>query len=114
MPPGMTATRAEIHGLYGGSLQGGIAPSNTTNTVLLFSDPAVGHRYGYYDGWVEEDEHGPIFEYTGAGTTGDQTFERGNKAILNHVEAGRSLRVFTVAGRVPGSQTRLHRYVGEF
>ncbi len=90
-------------------------PSATTNNVLLFSDPAAGHRFGYYDGWVaEEDAHGPVFEYTGAGATGDQTFERGNKAILNHVDAGRSLRVFTAAGRVPGSQTVLHRYVGEF
>jgi hypothetical protein len=115
MQPGMTATRAEIRNLYGGSLQGGIVPSATTNNVLLFSHPAVGHRYGHYDGWVaEEDEHGPIFEYTGAGVTGDQTFERGNKAILNHVEAGRSLRVFTAVGPVPGSQTMLHRYVGEF
>ncbi|MEV6765263.1 P-loop NTPase fold protein [Streptomyces sp. NPDC051105] len=119
LQPGMTATRAEIRNLYGGSSQGGIVPSNTSNSVLLYSDPTVGHRYGYRDGWlVEEDEHGLIFEYTGAGATGDQTFEgvggSGNRAILNHVEAGRSLRVFTATGRVPGSQTKLHRYVGEF
>ncbi|MBB4791942.1 KAP family P-loop NTPase fold protein [Streptomyces nodosus] len=113
--PGMAATRAEIKNLYGGGTQGGIVPSATTNNVLLFSDPAAGHRFGYFDGWLAEDDaRGPIFEYTGAGTIGDQTFERGNKAILNHVEDGRSLRVFTAAGRVEGSQTILHRYVGEF
>ncbi|MFF1356931.1 P-loop NTPase fold protein [Streptomyces sp. NPDC058297] len=115
MQPGMTATRAEIKNLYGGGTQGGIVPSATTNNVLLFSDPAAGHRFGYFDGWLaDEDARGPIFEYTGAGATGDQTFERGNKAILNHVEDGRSLRVFTAAGIVEGSQTILHRYVGEF
>ncbi|MEU2423080.1 P-loop NTPase fold protein [Streptomyces sp. NPDC007851] len=119
LQPGMTATRAEIRTLYGGSSQGGIVPSNTSNSVLLYSDPTVGRRYGYRDGWLaEEDEHGPIFEYTGAGALGDQTFEgsggSGNRAVLNHVEAGRSLRVFTATGTVPGSQTKLHRYVGEF
>jgi hypothetical protein len=119
LQPGMTATRAEIRNVYGGSGQGSIAPSKTSNSVLLYSDPAVGHRYGYRDGWLaEEDEHGLIFEYTGAGARGDQTFEgvggSGNRAILNHAEAGRSLRVFTATGRVPGSETKLHRYVGEF
>ncbi|MGC4987526.1 hypothetical protein ACLQ18_44380 [Streptomyces sp. DT193] len=83
--------------------------------MLLFSDPAAGHRYGYYDGWLaQEDTHGPIFEYTGVGVVGDLTLERGNRAILNHVQDGRSLRVFTVVGTVEGSQAKLHRYVGEF
>ncbi|MFK0168357.1 P-loop NTPase fold protein [Streptomyces sp. NPDC090306] len=119
LQPGMTATRSAIKNIFGGSTQGGIVPSNSSNTVLLFSDPAVGRRYGYHDGWLpDEDPEGPIFEYTGAGALGDQTFDggsgSGNRAILNHVAAGRSLRVFTATGTAPGSQAKLHRYIGEF
>lgn len=115
LQPGTTATRAQIRDLYGGSNQGGIVPSNTSNSVLLFSDPAVGHGYGYHDGWAsEEDDGGRVFEYTGAGAVGDQAFTGGNKAILNHVEAGRTLRVFVATGTAPGSQAKLHRYEGEF
>jgi hypothetical protein len=117
--PGQITTRAEMKELFGGGPQGGIVPSATTDSILIYSDRATGHRYGYYDGWLgEDDELGPIFEYTGAGTIGDQTFEgqkgSGNKAILHHVDDGRTLRVFIAAGKVPGSGTKLQRYVGEF
>ncbi|MER5949259.1 P-loop NTPase fold protein [Streptomyces sp. NPDC001904] len=114
LQPGVTATRAQIKDVYGGSTQGGIVPSNPSNSVLIFSDPAVGHRYGYHDGWVDDEAGGRVFEYTGAGAVGDQTFTGGNRAIVNHVEAGRVLRVFVAAGTAPGSQAKLHRYEGEF
>src|SRR5690606_10522413 len=104
--------------IYGGSPQGGICPSGTTPNVLLYSDPEVGERRGYYDGWLEEpDEYGLVFEYTGHGE-GEQTFEgqrgSGNRAILHHVDDGRSLRVFKAVGVVPGTGTKRHRYLGRF
>ncbi|PKV82606.1 hypothetical protein [Streptomyces sp. TLI_146] len=115
--PGDVRTRTEIRAVFGGSPQGGICPAD--DNVSLYSDPDVGERNGYYDGWLaEEDELGPIFEYTGAGKNGDQTFDgvagTGNRSILRHAEQGRALRVFTRVGKVPGSGTKTHRYLGAF
>ncbi|MDT0454024.1 hypothetical protein [Streptomyces hesseae] len=117
--PGDVRTRAEIRAAFGGSPQGGICPSGDMRSVNLYSDPEVGEQVGYYDGWLaEEDELGPLFEYTGAGKSGDQTFDSaagsGNRAILRHVEQNRVLRVFTRVGKVPGSDTKTHRYLGTF
>ncbi|MFI1766067.1 hypothetical protein ACH41H_28960 [Streptomyces sp. NPDC020800] len=117
--PGDVRTRAQIRAVFGGSPQGGICPSTSKHSVNLYSDPDVGEQVGYYDGWLaEEDELGAVFEYTGAGKSGDQTFEgtagTGNRAILQHAEEGRVLRVFTRVGKVPGSDTKTHRYLGSF
>jgi hypothetical protein len=43
--------------------------SSSTPNVFLFTDPAVGHQHGYYDGWV-----GDRFHYTGMRQRGDQQF----------------------------------------
>ncbi|WP_399088193.1 hypothetical protein ACGH2B_12960 [Streptomyces sp. BBFR2] len=117
--PGDIRTRTEIRAAFGGSPQGGICPSEEKRSVNLYSDPDVGERNGYYDGWLaEEDELGAVFEYTGAGKSGDQTFDgsagSGNRAILRHAEQNRVLRVFTRVGKVPGSGTKTHRYLGTF
>ncbi|MEU2605991.1 hypothetical protein [Streptomyces albus] len=117
--PGDVRTRAEIREAFGGSPQGGICPSEEKHSVNLYSDPDVGEKAGYYDGWLaEEDELGPVFEYTGAGKSGDQTFEgiagSGNRAIIRHAEQERVLRVFTRVGKLPGSDTKTHRYLGTF
>jgi len=116
--PGDVRTRAELKELFGGGTQGGICPSRTTANVLVFTDPSVGEAQGYHDGWLaEEDEYGPVFEYTGHGQ-GDQTFEglhgTGNRAILQHVDEGRALRLFKAVGKVPGTGTKLQRYLGRF
>lgn len=76
-------------------------------------------KYGYHDGWLaEEDELGPVYEYTGAGAEGDQTFGglfgKGNSAVLKHAEKGRTLHLFVAEGKVPGSDSKTHRYVGAF
>ncbi len=86
---------------------------------MLFSDIDAGKQYGYRDGWLaEEDDLGPVFTYTGAGTRGDQTFGglfgKGNSAVLDHAARGRTLHLFIAEGKVPGSGARLHRYVGPF
>ncbi|MGV9778774.1 hypothetical protein [Streptosporangium sp. NPDC003464] len=116
--PGEITTRAEMKKIFGGGPQGGIVPSATTPNVLIYSDPDTGEQSGYRDGWLsEEDEHGPVFEYTGHGEA-DQTFEgrggNGNRAILHHIDDGRTLRIFKAAGKVPGSDTKWQRYLGEF
>ncbi|MEU7582823.1 hypothetical protein AB0B50_35200 [Streptomyces sp. NPDC041068] len=117
--PGDVRTRAEIRQELGGSPQGGICPSESKKTVVLFSDIKAGEPYGYRDGWLtEEDDLGPIFAYTGAGTKGDQTFGglygKGNSAVLDHATRGRTLHLFIAEGKVQGSGARTHRYVGPF
>ncbi|MFB7269842.1 hypothetical protein [Streptomyces sp. NPDC056244] len=117
--PGDIRTRAQIRPLFGGSPYGGICPSKEMGTVILYSDKEVAERLGYHDGWLaEEDALGPIFEYTGAGESGDQSFigagGAGNKAILQHAQKGRILHVFVREGVVTGTATKTHRYIGEF
>ncbi|RFS81362.1 hypothetical protein D0T12_32540 [Actinomadura spongiicola] len=117
--PGTVTTRAEMKDLFGGGPQGGIVPSATTPNVLCYSDPSAGEQSGYFDGWLpEDDEHGPVFEYTGHGED-NQTFVglkgTGNRAILHHVDDGRVLRVFkATGGTVPGTGIMYQRYVGAF
>lgn len=117
--PGDIRTRAEIRQELGGSPQGGICPSESKRTVVLFSDIKAGDSFGYRDGWLaEEDDLGPIFTYTGAGARGDQTFGglygKGNSAVLDHAARGRTLHLFIAEGKVAGSGTRTHRYIGPF
>ncbi|MEU3613127.1 hypothetical protein ABZ725_12580 [Streptomyces sp. NPDC006872] len=114
--PGDVFTRAQLKAKFGGGPQGGIIPSATTDNVLIYSDHDSGKDYGYQDGWLaEEDETGPIFEYTGQGVEGDQTLKGNNGSVLNHADDGRTLRVFICVGYVKGnSGPKLHRYVGEF
>jgi hypothetical protein len=100
--PGEIIKRVTLHELFGGSPRGGIAPSRTSPNIFLFTDPVVGHQHGYYDGWV-----GDRFHYTGMGQRGDQELRAGNRAVLEHEQDGRVLRLFRGAG---GSVT----YVGSF
>jgi hypothetical protein len=87
--PGDKIVRKEMHARYGGRPQGGIGPSNQTPNVFVFTDPATGRRYGYFDGW-----DGEWFHYYGEGRFGDQQMTSGNAAILRHVKGGRALRLF--------------------
>lgn len=103
--PGDEIRRKELHRQYGGGGQGGISPSRTSPNVLIFSDLTAGSQHGYiYDAW---DAVQPgLFHYTGEGQFGDQQMIRGNRAIFDHAEDGRAIRLFDgVRGDV--------RYVGE-
>lgn len=111
---GQTFTRQELSSIFGGALYSGIVPSKTTLNVLLYSDASKGEANGYFDSIEFEDEHGPLVHYTGEGQTGPQEMTKGNKAILNHVKDGRALHLFWAVGKVKGSDTRLHQYVGQF
>ncbi|WP_329435038.1 hypothetical protein OG564_28175 [Streptomyces sp. NBC_01280] len=113
--PGDIRTRADIRKELGGSPQGGITPSKEKKTVVLYSDIGTGEQYGYRDGWLrEEDQLGPVYEYTGAGAQGDQVFSGGNASILRHAVEGRTLHLFIVHGKVRGSDMKTHRYIGAF
>jgi hypothetical protein len=92
--PGEQILRRELHDRYGGRQQGGIGPSRKAPVILFFTDPAAGHRHGYYDGW---DDDG-LFNYYGEGQLGDQRLVQGNKAILNHKTDGRTLEGFLARG----------------
>ena len=95
--------RKKLHDRFGGSRQGGISPSRQSPQVIIFTDPATGTQHGYHDRW----EGDGSFHYVGEGQQGDQQMKGGNKAILNHVEDGRALRVFNGSGGEV-------EYVGEF
>jgi hypothetical protein len=111
-PIGAHLTREERAARYGGAKFGGIEPSRRSPNVFLYSDPAEGEAFGYnFDGWNEE---GSVFLYTGDGQVGDQLFRDGNKAVANHVEDGRTLRLFLADGLVEGTNTKSQRYVGPF
>ncbi|MEV7432802.1 hypothetical protein [Streptomyces griseoviridis] len=113
--PGDILTRAEIHPVLGGSGYAGICPAKEKRNVLIFSDSKSGERYGYRDGWLaEDDDLGPVFTYTGTGKRGNQTLTGGNAAILEHAEKNRTLHLFVAVGKVPGTDTRTHRYIGTF
>lgn len=102
LAPGELIKRTGVHARYGGGRQGGIAPSTVSPNVLVFSDPASGAKFGYHDRWEDG-----VFHYTGEGQVGEQLMNHGNKAILQHTDDGRALRVFKgVRGVV--------RYLGEF
>lgn len=95
--------RQIVHERFGGTREGGIAPSSRVPAVLFFTDPVRGHRHGYYDG-IDADG---LFEYVGEGLHGDQKFTRGNKAIRDHQQNGKSLEGFLARGTTV-------TYLGEF
>lgn len=101
---GQQLKRVDLHAEYGGRRQGGIGPSRVTSNVLLFTDPAKGHKHGYFDGWGEDD----CYHYAGEGQLGDQKMTQGNLAILNHQQDGRALRLFR------GVSSGVCEYLGEF
>lgn len=81
--------RRSVHDRYGGGRQGGISPSQKSPNVIIFSDHVVGKGHGYADR-----RQGDFFLYVGEGQRGDQKMTKGNRAILRHVQDGRSIRLF--------------------
>jgi len=80
--------RSLIHEEYRGNRQSGISYPARYNMVFIFTGFS-GEEYGYNDRW----ENG-YFLYYGEGQEGDMEFVRGNKAIRNHREKGKSLHLF--------------------
>lgn len=106
-------TRQQLNQTYGGGIQGGMLTPAGGRLMFAFSDPQAGAQYGYdWDGWADGSLQ--TFFYTGEGRVGDQEFVRRNKLLRDSRDDGREVHLFVAEGRVPGSQTRLHRYLGRF
>jgi hypothetical protein len=110
--PGDTLSRVERKDRFGGSVQAGIAHSTQTPNICIYTDPDAGSEHGYEDHW---DAAGENFVYTGEGQEGDQAFDKspwGNRAVRDHKETGRAIRLFEAAGTQAGGGEVVQRYVG--
>jgi hypothetical protein len=85
---GQKIKRTEVHKKLAGSGQGGINPTRH-GEILIFSDPKVGEKFGYHDGWK-----GESYLYSGEGQEGDMEFKKGNKAIRDHRINGANIYLF--------------------
>ncbi len=81
--------RSDIHDMYGGNRQGGIAPSAKVPYIFIFSGK-TGSQYGYKDGW----DNPNVFSYTGEGQVGDMRFIKGNLALRDHINNGKRVFLF--------------------
>ena len=110
---GDITTRADIHGIYGGAPYGGIEPTRRTPNVMIYTDPEQGALNGYdYDGWDGNDPN--VFYYTGEGRHGNQQMREGNKAVLEHADAGRTIRLFETVDEPQRPGGKRQRYLGAF
>jgi hypothetical protein len=101
LKPGESIRRIDLHRVFGGNPQGGIASCKNFDEILLFGED--GEQHGYVDGPRSDG----MYDYTGEGQFGDQTMTRGNRAIRDHANRGKRLRLFQGAR---GEVT----YLGEF
>ncbi|MDW3205553.1 MAG: HNH endonuclease signature motif containing protein [Alphaproteobacteria bacterium] len=90
--------RADIHALFRGQQQGGIATPAKHPVIFAFTGSS-GAQHGYADGWTD---HG-VFRYFGEGQEGNMRWKGGNKAIRDHVPDGKDLLLFETLG---GGQVR--------
>lgn len=96
--------RLEIHDRLGGQRRGGISTPASSPFVILFTGEA-GRQHGYHDFWDDEN----VLHYFGEGQKGDMRDRGGNRAIREHVAAGKRLLLFQMMGR-----GRPYRFLGEF
>jgi len=105
LQPGRVYQRKDLHAYFGGQRQGGIVTPKARPVILLFSSPK-GEVYGYRDGWLKDLDR---YVYSGEGTEGDMTLDRGNRAVLEHATQGKQLLLF-----VREEERGPYLYVGEF
>jgi hypothetical protein len=105
LQPGRVYQRKDLHAYFGGQRQGGIVTPKARPVILLFSGPK-GEAYGYRDGWLKDLDR---YLYSGEGTKGDMTLDRGNRAVLEHAAQGKQLLLF-----VREEERGPYLYVGEF
>jgi 5-methylcytosine-specific restriction enzyme A len=89
--------RNDIHAKFGGQRQGGISTPSGQPYIFLFTGEG-GEAFGYSDGVAGDG----TFRYYGEGQHGDMPFVRGNKAILEQAENGKSLLLFRTLGKGKG------------
>ena len=102
LSPGDIISRKKLVETYNTSNQGGITPSKENKLIFIFSDPNIGEKFGYNDGWKDG-----VFLYSGRGPKGDMEMTYGNKSIINTLE--NNFRIFVFSG-ARGDVT----YEGEF
>ena len=81
--------RQDIHGVYGGQGQGGISTPSGHPLIFIFTGESGG-TYGYRDEFRPDG----TFWYTGEGQTGDMKMVRGNRAIRDHQQEGKTIHLF--------------------
>lgn len=94
--------RTDVHGRFGGQMQGGISTPADYPLIFLFTG-ASGETYGYEDRFRADG----TFWYTGEGQRGDMAMARGNLAIRDHSARGKTMHLFETAERA------WVRYIGE-
>lgn len=96
--------RQDIHGRFGGQMQGGISTPASSPFVILFTGEA-GKQHGYHDFW---DDDG-VLHYFGEGQSGDMQDRGGNRAIREHLKNNKRLLLFQMMGHA-----KPYRFLGEF
>lgn len=81
--------RDDIHARFGGNRQAGIIVTKDNGPIFVTSG-ARGAEFGYDD---EIRTDGTVI-YFGEGQRGDMEFTRGNKAVRDHAQDGRSILLF--------------------
>lgn len=94
--------RQDIHEVYGGQSQSGISTPSEHPLIFIFTGES-GEAYGY------RDEFRPDGTYwcTGEGRIGDMEIIRGNRAIRDQQQEGKTIHLFEYV------DTGLVRYVGQ-
>src|SRR6476660_3926854 len=81
--------RSDIHRRFGGQQQGGIiTPSQHPLVIIITGEEGLEH--GYADRYRPDG----AFEYFGEGQVGHMEMQRGNRAIAEHSQSGKSLLLF--------------------
>lgn len=87
--PGQFYRRRDVHAQFGGQRQGGISTPAKAPFVMLITGDS-GKQHGYIDQWTDDG----LFTYTGEGQRGDMNLTKGNRAIHDHRQKGKSLFLF--------------------
>jgi 5-methylcytosine-specific restriction protein A len=87
--PGRLYRRRDLHDAFGGQWQGGISTPADHPVILLFTGES-GLAFGYEDGYEDDG----TYRYIGEGQVGDMTMDKGNRAIRDHVDDGKTLHLF--------------------
>ena len=81
--------RADIHARFGGQQQGGIiTPADHPLVIIITGEEGLEH------GYTDRELPDGTFEYFGEGQVGDMPWVRGNRAVRDHSQDGRSLLLF--------------------
>lgn len=102
--PGQTIQRGQLHARYGGRPHPRISPSRISPNVFLFVSPDT--TASTLDGWTGEHVH---FGGEGGADGTDQVLTQGNRAVAEHEDSGRALRLFLQL-RVPDTVQYLGQY----